>query len=592
MRSDRRSERLGARRLTAAMGTALVLVSGGAGCATVPTSGSPRAAQEDHGKDTLSQPYVRLIATPPKKGAPPEDIVKGFQAAMAAFDDPDLAIAREYLTSGAVKRWNPWQQTRIYEGKIESDHTQDLQKATRMTVTLKGTAVATIDPEGRSTPAAGAIGEPFMLVKQNGEWRIDGLSDGRLLSYDDLQRAYRRVDLYYPPASGEIGLVDDRVWVPIEPGRGVPETLVRRLLAGPTSSIRNAVTSAFPPGTRLNRITVEGDTVVLDFSAELEAVPTDRLDALKAQLVWTLGELVTGRTVEIRVNGESGRRFRPADYARYDPNVLTGSLQAYYMQGGRLLQFKEKGDGTPVPGAAGEQTGKFSQPAVSNPNNYPPLVAALLNGDGVYVAPMAPGSQWQRWIAGGDMSPPSWDRYGAVWSAERVNPHESRVWMAENGRARRVDIDDELSYGRIIELRVSRDGARIAAIVDDGLGTSVKIGTIVRNGLQTRIESVRTLIEPRDARKIKDIAWQDAADLLVLSEGSSGQELANWSVMEGVVPNDGPIKLDSKIKSIAAVPDHVLAAADEGQVLTYSVDKHAWTPRADNGSTDPVYPLG
>ncbi|MBX6382133.1 MAG: GerMN domain-containing protein [Microbispora sp.] len=587
-----RSERLGARRFAAAAGAALVLVSGGAGCATVPTSGSPRVAQEDQGKDTLSQPYVRLIATPPKKGAPPEDIVKGFQAAMAAFDDSELRVAREYLTPGEAKRWNPWRQTQVYEGKIEADHPQNLQNATRTTVTLKGTTVATIDPEGRSTPGGGTFAAPFTLVKLNGEWRIDVAPDARLLSYDDLWRAYRKVDLYYPPATREIGLVVDRVWVPIEPDRGVPETLVRRLIAGPTSSIKDAVSSAFPPGIELNQITVEGDTVVLDFSSELDTVSSDHLDALKAQLVWTLGELVTGRTVEIRANGGSGQRFRPADYARYDPNVLTGSVQAYYMQDGRLLQLKEKGDGTPVPGAAGEQAGKFSQPAVSSTNEFPPLVAALVNGDGVYVAPMTPGSQWQRWIAGKDMSPPSWDRYGAVWAAERVNPHESRIWTADNGRARRVDIDDELSNGRIVKLRVSRDGARIAAILDDGLGTSVKIGTIVRNGQQTRIESVRTLIAPRDGQKIKDIAWQDATDLLVLSEGRSGQELATWSVMEGMPSDEGPIKLDSKIKSIAAVPDHILAAADEGQVLTYSVDKHAWTPRADNGATNPVYPLG
>ncbi|WP_169950504.1 LpqB family beta-propeller domain-containing protein [Microbispora sp. H11081] len=586
------SERIGARRLTVVAGAAIVLVTGGAGCATVPTSGSPRAAQEDHGKDTLSQPYVRLIATGPKKGAPPEDIVRGFQAAMAAFDDRQLSIARQYLTPGAAKVWNPWRQTRIFEGKIESDNTQDLREITRTTVTMKGTAVATIDEEGRSTPAAGNFVEPFSLTKQDGEWRIDVPPDARLLSYDDLWRAYRKVDLYYPPAGGAAGLVADRVWAPVEPGRGVPETLVRRLLAGPTSSVRNAVSSAFPPGTRLNRITVEGDTVVLDFSAELDSVPAERLDALKAQLVWTLGELVTGRTVEIRVNGGSGMRFRPADYARYDPNVLTGSVQAYYMQGGRLLQFREKGDGTPVAGAAGEQAGKFSQPAVSNPGEFPPLVAALVNGDGVYAATMTPGSQWQRWIAGGDMSPPSWDRYGTLWAAERVSTHESRIWVADNGRARPVETNDDLSYGRIVRLRVSRDGARVAVIVDDGLGTSVKIGTIVRNGEQTRIESVRTLIEPRDAQKIKDIAWLDAADLLVLSEGRSGQELVKWSVMEGVVPADGPIKLDSKVKSVAAAPDHILAAADDGQVLTYSMDKHVWTPRAHDGATNPVYPLG
>lgn len=128
----------------------------------------------------------------------------------------------------------------------------------------------------------------------------------------------------------------------------MPETRVRRLLAGPTSSIASAVRSAFPAGTDLNRITVEGDTVVVDFTSQVDTVPVDRLDALKAQLVWTLGDLVTGRTVEIRVNGSSpGVRFRPADYHAYDPNVLTGSPQAYYMQGGRLLQYKEKGAGTP-----------------------------------------------------------------------------------------------------------------------------------------------------------------------------------------------------------------------------------------------------
>lgn len=587
------SELRGARTFAVLVAVGLALVS--AGCATVPTSGSPRAAQEDSGKDTLSQPYVRLIATPPKKDALPEDIVKGFQAAMASFDDSRLSIARQYLTPGAAARWNPWRQTRVYEGKIESDRTQDLKEATRTTVTLKGTAIATIDAEGRYTPATGSLVEPFTLVKVGTQWRIDVPPDYRLLSSDDLRRAYWKVDLYYPPTTKAVGLVADRVWVPIEPSRGVPETLVRRLLAGPTSSIRNAVSSAFPAGTDLNRITVEGDTVVVDFTSEIESVPADRLDALKAQLVWTLGELVTGRTVEIRVDGEPfrgiGLRFRPTDFTPFDPSVVTGSAQAYYMQGGRLLQVKEKGGGTPVQGAAGEQPGKFSQPAVSG--EYAPRVAALVNGDGVYVAAMSQGSQWQRWIAGKDMSPPSWDRYGAVWSAEKVNTHESRVWTAEGGQARRVAVPDELSYGHIIKLRVSRDGARVAAITDDGLGTTVKTGTIVRQGQQVGIDDVRTLIDSRDTQEIKDIAWQDGAQLLVLSKGKSGQELATWSVMEGeVLPEAGLVKPDSAIKSIVAVPDHVLAGADEGQVLKYSMDKRAWTQLAKDGATTPVYPLG
>ncbi|RGA00536.1 hypothetical protein DI270_034300 [Microbispora triticiradicis] len=590
MRTERRAAVT--RRLAAFAGVVLVLAGGGTACATVPTSGGPRVAQEDKSKDTLSEPYVRIIAEPPKPGAPPDDIVKGFQAAMASFDDAELRVAKQYLTPGASQRWNPRRQTRVYEGKIEPDRTQDLEHATRTTVTLKGTKVATIDSEGRYTPATGALVEPFTLVKVGTEWRIDIPPDARLLSSDDVRRAYRRVDLYYPPATPATGLVADRVWVPIEPSRGVPETRVRRLLAGPTSSIASAVRSAFPAGTDLNRISVEGDTVVVDFTSQVDAVPSDRLDALKAQLVWTLGDLVTGRTVEIRVNGGgSGVRFRPADYDAYDPNVLTGSPQAYYMQGGRLLQYKEKGAGTPVPGAAGEQPGKFTEPAVLT--QYPVLVAALVNGDGVYVAPMTAGSAWQRWIAGKNMSPPSWDRYGAVWSAEKVSAHESRVWTAVAGQPRRVEISEELSYGRIIKLRVSRDGARVAAILDDGLGTSVRIGTILRLGEQVRIDDVRTLIDSRDDQQIEDIAWRDATDLLVLSKVKSGQELTPWSVMEGRTdPDAGPIKLDSKIDSIAAAPDHVIAGADEGQVISYSTDKQAWNQLAKDGATTPVYPLG
>lgn len=578
---------------------ALALLSGGAGCTMVPTSGGPRLAEEDSGGDTLSQPYVRMIASPPKKDALPEDVVKGFQSAMASFDDSSLAVARKYLTPASATRWNPWRQTKVYdEGKIASLTGMDaLKDAPQATVTLKGTAVATIDSEGRYTPATGTTEELFTLVRVQNQWRIDSPPDARLLSADDLDRAYRPIDLCYPPATLAAGLVVDRVWVPIEPSRGVAESRIRRLLAGPTTAIREAVTSAFPAGTDLNQITVEGDTVVVDFTPAVESVSADRLEEMKAQLAWTLGDLVTGRTVEIRVNGErfgeSGLRFKPADYSTYDPDVLTGSAQGYYMQGGKLFRAKDKG-GDLVAGPAGEQTTPFTAPAVSGESQ--PRVAALVNGNGVYVADMIQGHQWQRWIAGKKMTPPSWDRYRAVWSAETARSGDTRVWRAVEGRATRVQIPKELQQADITALRVSRDGARVAAVVDDGKGTSVVIGTIVRSGEQVTIDDLRTLVGPRDEQKIDGIAWQNAAELLVLSEGKGGQKLVTWSIMEGMVVTrpEAAITLDAqaKISSIAAAPDHVLAGADGGEVLTYIMEKRDWTTIAKDGAVQPAYPLG
>lgn len=588
------------------LAAAFALVTAGAGCATVPTSGSPRPVDEDRVKDTLSQQYVRLIAEPPKQDATPEEIVKGFQAAAASFDDPHLTVARQYLTAEASQKWNPWRQTKVYEeGKISAP-LRVPKDAEAITVTLKGAAVATIDPEGRYTPARGAVDEAFRLVKEDSQWRIAQLPDERLLSADDLSRAYRPVDLCFPPVAPITGLVVDRVWVPIIPGQGLPETLVRRLLAGPTSSIRGAVGSAFPTGTKLNRITVEGgDTVVVDFNSAVESVSADRIEEMKAQLVWSLGSLVTGFTVEIRVDGEpfrgSGLRFKLSDYQQFDPNVVTSQAQAYFMRDGRLYRVKDKGGGELVPGAAGQPDAEFTDPAVSG--DYQPRIAALVNGDGVYVTETAPEAKWQRWIAGKDLTGPSWDRYGAVWSAEAVGPNKTRVWQAVGGHARRVTLPDDLANGHISALRVSRDGTRVAVIMNEGVGNTVKIGTVFRVGGQTSIGAVRTLIEAQDRQEIKAIAWQDAANLLVLSQGKGGQELATWSVMEGMPVSERPIKLDpqAELDSIAAAPDHVLAGTEtdkgesgpgHGEVRTYSAEKREWTVLAKDGAANPVYPLG
>ncbi|GAA4579141.1 LpqB family beta-propeller domain-containing protein [Planotetraspora phitsanulokensis] len=583
----------------AAMTLALVAMAGA--CAVVPTTGSPRAAEEDNSRDTLNQPYVRMIATPPLKDASPEEIVKGFQAAMASFDDPTLAVARQYLTETAARKWDPWRQTTVFESKLvpEGPSGQNLQDAKDTTVTLKGTAVATIDSEGRYTPASGSVAQQFTLARGDGaQWRIDAPPDARLLSTDDLKRDYRQVDLYYPPATHSEGLVVDRVWVPINPSTGVPETVVRRLLAGPTASIRNSVSTAFPDGTDLNQITVEGDTVVVDFTSPVESVAADRIDAMKAQLSWTLGDLVTGRTVEIRVDGEAfrggtGLRFNPRDYSQFDPNVLPSQPQSYYMQDGKLYRAKGEKGGELVYGAAGTADAKFSDPAISGEPS--PRVAALVGDEGVWVTTTVLDGQWQRWIAGRtkNLTPPSWDRYGAVWTAERVGDHETRVWRALAGQARRVNIGKDLEDSRVLALRVSRDGARVAMITEDGAGQAVEIGTIVRTGEDAAITNVQRL-DPRTGQDIVDIAWQDAASLLVLSKGNAGQELSTWSVMEGMEVPDAAIKLDAQAaigSIVGAPPDHVLADSD-GEVRTYNVDKKAWIAIAKDGAANPVYPLG
>jgi hypothetical protein len=237
----------------------------------------------------------------------------------------------------------------------------------------------------------------------------------------------------------------------------------------------------------------------------------------------------------------------------------------------------------------------FTDPAVSNQSQK---VAARANGDGIWVADLIAASQWQQWIKGADATPPSWDRYGAVWTAVRVSPTETQVFTADApGRPHRVTIPAELAKAKFTALRVSRDGARVAMIVDDGSGTEVRVGTIVRSGSSAGIQEVQSLVPARTG-SITAIAWQDAATLLVLSKDKN-QDLAAWSVMEGEKENSQTVHLDTRtgIQSIAGAPDRILASTvpdpdNPGEVRLYDATKATWTPVARDTAGAPVYPLG
>ena len=65
------------------------------------------------------QDYPQLIPVPPGKGWTPVQIVSGFLAANASFAN-NHAVAREYLTPGQARAWNPgWAVTVVAQPKLE-----------------------------------------------------------------------------------------------------------------------------------------------------------------------------------------------------------------------------------------------------------------------------------------------------------------------------------------------------------------------------------------------------------------------------------------------------------------------------------------
>jgi len=584
--------------------TALLLVTGlllalvQSACSLVPMGGNPVPGEEAGSGDPLSRPYYRKIAPTPKPGGQPIEILKGFQAAMAS-DDESRTIARMYLTGDAARTWNPWAGVTVYDqAKPVRTVPGGSEEPDVIHLALDANVVATVDDDGRYRPASGTLQDKiFSLVKTPAGWRISSAPPGLLLSKDDFLRIYRPLDLYFPDQQLR-GLVVDRVQIPVSPRESLIESLLKRLLRGPTSALGEAVRSAIPEGTRLNRVNVaDHGTLVVDLSAEILAVresPTLQR-AMEAQLAWTLRGLASGRDIEVLVNGEpwpsGGLRIEPEEYGGYDPNVLPQQPEAYYMKDNRLHRLTWTDDSSVVPGVAGQKDRAVTHPAVSG--DLHKKVAALgEGGDGVWVASLDEGGRWQRWIRGSDLTPPSWDRYGDVWTVERVGVRRSRVWRS-NGAPQREVSSPKLEKSGVTAFKVARDGVRVAAVADDGLGPRVHIGAIDRDG--GRIDGWLTLDATAEGVDVVDIAWQDAHTLLVLTQDNKqNRELTAWDVTDGTQITSAGAKADARIRTITAAPGgRLLAGADDdGEILLWDPEKKKeWTSLVGGGAVTPVFPL-
>ena len=91
----------------------------------------------------------------------------------------------------------------------------------------------------RPPPPAAEFRTTFDLTKVDGEWRIEDLPQGLLLSQSDVDRAFRSFSVYFFNPAFET-LVPDPRMVPVI-GPGLATTLVRRLVAGPSDWLQPAV---------------------------------------------------------------------------------------------------------------------------------------------------------------------------------------------------------------------------------------------------------------------------------------------------------------------------------------------------------------
>lgn len=562
-------------------GLALALVSG---CGTLPSSlmaQVPTSGPIDQGDQVAAKSgdqFIRVIAREPRPDMTPAQVVQGFLDASASFDG-DHAVARQYLTAEASRDWDTAAGVSVYEGVGTLGASAGL-------VTLTAALAGTISENGRYEVAdsGSVLNVDFSLVRASGEWRIDEVPPGLVLSLSDVDRAFRSLAVYFFDP-GFNTLVPDPRMVPVI-GPGQATTLVRDLIDGPSEWLGPAVRTGFPDGVALSfeAVPVEGGVAVVDLTPSARLADDSSRRAMSQQLVWTLRQVPGVNAVEISVGGvpllvPGVGSPQPRDaWPEVDPSGLLPGSDAFFERDGLVVKV----DGqrvTPVAGAAGSGEARLIDIAISRSGQR--LAGVDAQGT-LWTGEMRQDGTLDVLLVGRQPMAPAFDRSNAVWV---VDQELGLITISADGRVVPVPLRGLPKEATLLQAVPSRDGTRVALVVQIGPRRSLLVGVIVRSTLSSDPQVTNPISVESRLTEVLDVSWADPDALAVVgSDGAGSMQVFEVDIARGSVTGlGGPVEPFS----VAAAPGMpTLVAASDGVI--YRISGGAW--RAEGLGTAPAYP--
>ncbi|MFS0733635.1 GerMN domain-containing protein [Microbacterium sp. 1P10UB] len=435
----------------------------------------------------------------PQRGATPQEIVEGF---IRAGSGPagGWAVAREYLTPEAS--WNPLGGVTIDEG--ERAYTD----AGLGGVTLALTQIAGVDASGAYSVAdLGSALLDFRLEQRDGEWRISQAPDGVVLNQNVFANVYKRYQLMFFDDSWST-LVPDLRWFPTT---NAAARVTDALVDGPSPWLAASVRTAIP-----DNVTPPGSVPAVSGVAQVELGPDvvsldqDTLDRMQTQFETSLA-LAGVTEVQMTVGGT------PLEAERLQKTATGVDARALALTDAGF-GFLTSGALEPIAGLSDAITGLSSTPLAIQVSPTQDAAAVRLD-DGTVVRVPADGP-----VSDIDRRPgmidPTIDRYGWIWTVPRDSPTSI---LATSPDGEQVSITNGWGGATAVTAMVaSRDGTRIAALVESGGRTFVWVKGIIRqsDGTPAALGVELELASP--AGQGTGLTWLDDATVGALVLGADG----------------------------------------------------------------------
>ncbi|WP_027928527.1 LpqB family beta-propeller domain-containing protein [Amycolatopsis benzoatilytica] len=569
-----------------------------ASCANVPQESQPVVVPVEKAPQQVND------AAEPPPNADPLDIVRLFIKANA---DPwsGNAASRAFFDDKQRGAWKANRSITIIDKTFSTvyDTTPTPPTSTstappdpnERTVSMRGSMLGKISSDSTFIPGSGSVEQTFQVRKQaDGAWRISSPPPPVLYVTDDeFDGNYNRVAVsFYSPDSGTF--VPDLRYVPAKPQSGLPGRVMDMILQGPSAGLAGAVKNLFGDGVSLESNVTNNDdgSLTVQLSGLTGASPETRT-LIAAQIVLSMTAVTSTR---IRLLADGAPLVRDHEYWRSSdlPSYSTASspsldLLGMMTKGGRVLSL---GDGNGIPGPAG--------------NGGLPVVSAAQSIDGKRLAVVAQdGDRVSLHIgdlgrdlpavdlSGGTLSRPTW-RPSAVGSTSNevwtVVDHSiiARMALDQKGNWQRqsVNANDLLALGPIGVLRLSRDGARVAATVNGQL----VVASVVRSGGTVTLREPRVL-QPGVLADVSDVDWGATAETLVVVTSSPSQPVERLTVDGRQMNAYNSSNLTAPVRAVAAAPNRPIVVADAGGLWNATELGEVWRPQPHTqADADPFYP--
>ncbi|HEX4705149.1 MAG TPA: LpqB family beta-propeller domain-containing protein [Pseudonocardiaceae bacterium] len=563
-----------------------------AGCASIPGDTLPQKVYLGGGGNAPA-----AVAQPPHD-ASALTIVRGFVNSSGDATGGHAA-ARVYLTDAAQKTWGTTTTAQTVNIILTTFNTTGpvFDGANSATVTLQGHLVGTVGPYGGFTPAdlsqATDYGVQIHLRRQSdGQWRIDQPPPALLLKTDDFDRYYRPVSVYFFDPTWDV-LVPDQRYVIADPPDGVAARIVQLLLDGPSDSLKGAVQNAIPGDASLQTNVVVQPTgeIIVNFK-RMQDQPSNVKQLMIAQIVRSLQNYGSGVAVQSEAQQlvPGHLDWRSSDLPAYEIYIGPKATPLVTSHG-KVLTVTT---GVPIKGPAGDGTYNVVTAAESGDGTELATVTAEPGGgETLRIGGLNAAAVPVKGLTSSQFTRPSWtpsdsagDPSRSLWTVAdgtvlRVVNTPQGSWAASP-----VDVSALSADGPITDLRLSRDGVRVAVVA----GGALFVGAVVVDQGSVSIRQVRQL-QPGILTDVTRVDWL-AQDQLVVSTSGVNTPVLTVGVDGRKWEQYTSANLASSVTDIAAADGQPVLAVDAAGLWESSDTNEAWqqVQHPQSAGAVPFYP--